>query len=329
MKNRGVSIIQVLVAAAMLGALAVAFSQFLSGSMKAQKNVQNNIDFDILKNSINLVLNSQNCISPAQESSGKAVKLVLTAAADANGSFLASPVTVERIVHGGGTLVAMNQDLGGGLKITKLQVSSAVPDGPLESHLVDSLPVNYKPYLVRLTMEGTKAEGSLGKKVLTQEFVVRMLANQSGGASDNTNRIEKCGGGGEEVAPTGTVKIEGAGAPYFIDIASRGPKKFTDAIRDCQTRGMRLCSSGQWISACIKNPGSVLQNLNTAITDENIGTDQGASGTRKGEWVEDLYVNGTYNVMNAGSAAPWIPDSLCTQTMSSAASHHQRYRCCK
>ncbi len=327
MRSRGFSIIQVLVATAIMGILAVAFTQFISGSMKAQKNVQNSVDFDILKNSINMVLNSQNCQSPIQDSAGKAVKLILSGSPNANGSFLASPVAVERVTHGGNSLVAADQDLGAGLKVTKLEVSSAVPDGPNENYMVGSVSTPFKPYLVNLVLEATKPEGSLGRKVLAQVFVVRMLANQSSSVADNINRIERCAGGGEEVPPPGTVKIDGAGAPYFIEIAPNAPKKYQDALLDCHSRGMRLCSAGQWVSACLENPGSVLQNLNSGISSGQSGAaDQGPTGTGMAEWVDDLYTNDQFNLMNSGTGGTSNP---CLQSFHDASSQHHRYRCCK
>ncbi len=326
MKNRGISIIQVLVAAAIMGILAVAFTQFISGSMKAQKNVQNSIDFDILKNSINMVLNSQNCQSPIQDTTGKAVKLILAGAPDASGSFLSSPVAVERLTHGGGNLVTANQDLGGGLKVTKLEVSSAVPDGPNENHMVGTVSTPFKPYLVNLVLEATKAEGSLGKKVLSQIFVIRMLANQ-GSIGDTVNRIERCVGGGEDTAPPGTVRIDGAGAPFYFDINyTATAKPYHQAILDCHSRGMRLCTSGQWISACLKNPGGVIQGLNPILSTEVSGTDPGATSTGKAEWVDGL------TVMNALATTAGTSQYIntCTQTsIGNPPANHFRYRCCK
>lgn len=193
LRSSGFTIIEVIVAGLLLLGLAFAFFQFLNNAMKGQKNVQNAVDFDILKTSLNLVFNTKACDG----------SLYTTGATPALLSFVIPPtltlgqnlfptgtpkLPIGEIKHGGSTIVKINDMLPGQLKIDKLEITEAVFDG---SQILGPNPATdtYHAFSTIIAIQATKAEGSMGRKVLSTNMSVRLLA-QAG--TTNTGRIEKC-----------------------------------------------------------------------------------------------------------------------------------------
>jgi hypothetical protein len=141
--KRGFSIVGVLVAATLMGLIAIGFSTMMTNSKKAQTGVQNSIDFDIMRASVMQVLaNSDLCKDAFFARNG-------TSRAKLNP---ASPPPVNQQLHsikvGPSTVVAKNQKLGGGLEITKLEFQQVTGTAP-----------NYQAFLY---IEGSRSTGGFG-----------------------------------------------------------------------------------------------------------------------------------------------------------------------
>jgi hypothetical protein len=169
--KRGFSIVGVLVAATLMGLIAIGFSTMMTNSKKAQTGVQNSIDFDIMRASVMQVLaNSDLCKDAFFARNG-------TRRAKLNP---ASPPPVNQQLHsikvGPSTVVAKNQKLGGGLEITKLEFQQVTGTAP-----------NYQAFLY---IEGKRATGGLGGEIISNHLNRPFLSITT---NPRNNNIISCG----------------------------------------------------------------------------------------------------------------------------------------
>ena len=182
----GFSILEMMIGIAILATVMVGFSQFLNGAMKGQKSVQNAVDFDILKTSINAVLNTQACDGAFQGSSGL-VQLFAVAPPSGPGELLSAPVAIQQIKQGSAVIVDRAQPaLGGGLTLSNLEFTSALADGG-ESVTESGVTTLYSRYVVTLHVAVAKSAGSMGGTGFSKIFSARVLVDPANGF-----RIEKC-----------------------------------------------------------------------------------------------------------------------------------------
>lgn len=172
-QGQGFSIVMVLVAAALMGLMAVAFSELISTAMKGQKSVQNDVDFDILKTSINVVLSSKACDGAFKNSAGDNVQLSFPATMPIGTNIIAaaSPVPVQKIILGNSVIAEKGGNLGGGMKISKLEFTDAIYDG---DQTLGTPAVKYKAFVATLNVVAAKT-AAYGSQVLSKAFRVRLL----------------------------------------------------------------------------------------------------------------------------------------------------------
>ncbi len=187
----GFSLVGVLVASAILGVLALTFSKYLTNAMKGQQFVQNAVDFDILKTSINMVLGTKACDGAFRDASGSLLTLAYSPNPSPGTNIISSPVSVAKI-HQGSSIVAdlSNPNLGGGLTLSKMEITDAVYDGTQLSG-----GTSYNAFVAVLNVTAQKAQGALGGSGGFQKsFSVRLLLrpNATGGI------VEKCGSSGSK-----------------------------------------------------------------------------------------------------------------------------------
>ncbi len=202
-KKSGFSIIEILVASMFLVAITYGFFQFLSGAMKGQKNVQNAVDFDILKTSLNLVLNTKAC-DGAFRSGGQAVQITLpvgqnwsTLVTGTNVISAGAPLPIESIHQGSSVIISnpsTDANLGGGLSVSKLEFTNAIYDGDqtVETDPVTHTTANFKAFAATLLLEVTKQSGSIGVQKFSKTFGVRILSNP---LSTPAGKVERCSSG--------------------------------------------------------------------------------------------------------------------------------------
>lgn len=176
----GFSLVGVLVASVIVGLLSVFFATMLSNSKKGQTGVQNSIDFDVLRSSIALVLKNPVSCAVAFKDAG-------TPAGAAHFKNPPSSVSVSKrlnsIVLGTTTIAKVGMNLGGGLKINKLElryVSGAAPN-----------------FLVALLVEATKVSGSFGSQVLNNTanpFYLKIKTSGNAIVGCDTTEIIRCNG---------------------------------------------------------------------------------------------------------------------------------------
>jgi len=178
--SRGFSIIQILIGAVLLGSLAMAFVSFLNLANKGQKNVQNSVDFDILKTSLNLVFNTKACDGSLFSAASSPTMLSFSIPSTLNVGQNLFPAGVPKLKigevrHGSTPIVTLGKTLPGGLKIEQLEIIEAIYDGV---QVLGSNPLTdtYHAFSSVVMMEGKKQEGSLGAKVLKTQISVRLLA---------------------------------------------------------------------------------------------------------------------------------------------------------
>jgi len=180
----------VLVGFALLGALALGFSQVIGDALKGQKNVQNAVDFDILKTSINMVLNTKACDGAFKDASGNSVQLVFPASMPVGTNIIAaaSPFPIAKILQGNSLIAEKDANLGGGMKISKLEFTDAIYDG---DQALGTPAVTYKAFVATLNVEATKAAGFYGDQAPKKTFSVRLLVLPN--ASNTSGTVERCG----------------------------------------------------------------------------------------------------------------------------------------
>ncbi len=193
-----------------MGVLALGFSQLLSGAMKGQKHVQNAVDFDILKTSLNQVFSTKACDGALYTGAANTTFTFppgLTPGTDlANPASFPDGIPVDEVRHGISRIARRNDTLSGGLKITSLALTSAIFDG---DQAVGG--VNYKALAARFRVKATKLGSSIGSTELEHNLSVRLLANASDG------KVEKCGN-----ATTGMTCFELEDIPAATTRANRG-----------------------------------------------------------------------------------------------------------
>jgi len=275
---RGFSLVQVLIATGLLGVLALAFSQLFSGAFKTQQRVQNAVDFDILKTSLNQVFSTKACDGALY--TGAALTIFVFPPGMLPGTNLvtaATPggITVDEVKHGNSPVVVRNQVLSGSLKITGLAITSAIYDG---DQAVD--PILRIAFSARFRLEATKL-GSIASAPLDHTLPVRLLAAATNG------RVEKCGSSGPEAltCPAGMTKVGSDPlTEYCISTAKESPDRLSaDASLACATKSpaARLCDQNEWIRACGELPASLGFLTGTAERNLDAGCrgGSGASGS--------------------------------------------------
>lgn len=173
----------------MLGFLVLAFSQFIGNAQKGQKNVQNAVDFDILKTNLNLVLNTSACngaFSGSASGSDVVFTFPATIAPGTNILSGSSPVPIFEIKQGSTVVARINENMGGGMKITKLQFIDAIYDGDQN---VGTPSVTYKAFVATLNVEAEKALNSMGTPGYSTNLGIRLLVLPTGAT---TGTIKKC-----------------------------------------------------------------------------------------------------------------------------------------
>ncbi len=181
-------------AAGLLGVVATAMVSLINNANKSQKSVQNAVDFDLLKTSLNLVLNSKSCDNAFQVSSGAPVTVTFPATLSPGTNIIpaTSPVLIDKIVLGNTTLAERDKNLGGGLILHQLNFSEAVYDG--EQTLVDNsvtppVSTTYKAFTSVLQVGARSTSMNYGASSFQKSLVVRLLVRPTGALS---GRIEKC-----------------------------------------------------------------------------------------------------------------------------------------
>jgi len=191
-KRGGFSIVMVLVAVALLGLLALGFSEMIGGALKGQKNVQNAVDFDVLKTSINMVLSTKACDGAFKDAAGHNVQLNFPASLSLtppNNNIIApgTGVAIQKINQGNTVIAENDASMGGGMKISKLEFVDAIYDG---DQTLGIPAVSYKAFVATLNVETQKAAGAYGKQNLSQKFSVRLLLKPD--AANTSGTVEKC-----------------------------------------------------------------------------------------------------------------------------------------
>jgi len=179
----------VLVSAALLGLLAIGFSQLIGDASKGQKSVQNAVDFDILKTSINMVLNTKACDGAFRDAAGNIVSLSFPASLVPGTNIISgtSPISVQKIMQGNSTIAELGTSLGGGMTVSKLELRDALYDG---DQIMGTPAVTYRAFVASLYVETEKAKGAYGNQKPSKTFSIRLLLKPN--VSNTAGTVEKC-----------------------------------------------------------------------------------------------------------------------------------------
>lgn len=245
----------------LLTILIFAFTAFLNGAQKGQKNVQNAVDFDILKSSINLVLRSQSCGSALKDSSGNPITFQFASNILSNTPASNLPLDISKINLGGTVLAEKGASLGGGMSIGQIQVVEALYNGDRQVENTPSTTpptyTTYKSFASIIKVTANKAAGSFGGQTLSAQFGVELWANATGAM---IGQVQKCATN-EPLSTTPPANFTWVGDPsniysYLISTAVRPPQLTKDATADCLSYGpgYQICSLDQWVRACKEVP---------------------------------------------------------------------------
>jgi len=187
--------VQVLISAALVGLVTMALSQVLNNANKGQKNVQNAVDFDLLRSSLNLVFSTKAC-DGALLVSGAPVTFSFPGSMPSGTNIVpaGSSINIDEIHHGNSTVAKRNSSMSGGMTLSTLAITEAVYDG---DQVIGG--IAYKAFAALIKVEATKAVGSYGAPKLSTQIGVRLLAVATNG------RVEKCAASSASFIPTGTV----------------------------------------------------------------------------------------------------------------------------
>jgi len=251
--------IEVIVASLILAAISFAFIQFLNNAQKGQKNLQNSVDFDILKTSLNMVFNTKACDSSLYAGTGATAPLVSFSIPSplVIGQNLfptgTTKLSISEIRHGSSTVVKLGETLQGGLKIEKLEITDAIFDG---TQLMGPNPATdtYNAFSSMIVLEASRLNASASFKTLKTTLSVRLLAQASGA---NAGRIEKCS------SPLFQVGFESSCAVYKFDSSNTHPDvtlcckiNTTTGATSCASQAVTAAMTGDddWSAGGVANP---------------------------------------------------------------------------
>ena len=161
----------------------MAFMQAINGAAKGQQNVQNAVDFDIFKSTLNLIANSRACDGAFRDETGQPVRLTYVGAMVPGTSILspAAPLAVAKLYFGATPLATPGMPMGAGMKLSKLEFVEAI----YERDVVVGA-VTYRSFAALLHVEATKQIGAQGGAGYATNLGVHVLAGFANGS------IEKC-----------------------------------------------------------------------------------------------------------------------------------------
>jgi hypothetical protein len=182
----GMSLVGVLITAAIAGFLTLAISQMIVDGFKGQKTLQHAVDFEILKSSLALLLNSQACNGAFRaDASGNFVMLNYNTTPNIGDNILNTPVSIFEIRIGNSPLIGQNVALANGLTLNRLELSNAIYEGEMT---LGTPPAPHHAFLSTLNVTLSKSDAAFGRQVFTQNFNVRLLTRAEPGGG----RIERC-----------------------------------------------------------------------------------------------------------------------------------------
>jgi len=214
-KVNGFSILQAMVGMAILGIAAAGFMTFLNTAQKGQKNVQNAVDFDMFKTSLNLVFNTKACDNSLIGAGGTPLTIAWSSppALGANLIVAGSPLPIFQVKYGSSLLAEISKSIPhnstGGMTLSKFQVVDAIYDGE-QSIGSDT----YKAFSSLIEIEATKASGSLGAQKYSTKIAVRLLANTAPGV---VGQVQKCGNQTAQVLTCRTIRSYSTAPPMVED----------------------------------------------------------------------------------------------------------------
>ncbi len=182
-----------------IGISGVVLMKLINTSLKATTNVANNVEFEVVNTSVDLLLkSSKHCAGSLRNADNTPIKLIpasLPVATDPD-----SAVPIHRVILGANAILDLSKpDLGGGMKFAELNVIDAIDDG---TETITG--VVYKRYLATLRLLVQKAENSMGGDHRKQNFYVPLLAHPT------SHEVQRCGskklGAGENVQ-SGFLKV--------------------------------------------------------------------------------------------------------------------------
>jgi len=182
---------QAMIGMAIMGIAAAGFMTFLNTAQKGQKNVQNAVDFDMFKTSLNLVFNTKACDNSLIGAGGTPLTIAWSSppVLGANLIVAGSPLPIFKIKYGSSILAEISKSIPynstGGMTLSKFEVVEAIYDGE-QSIGSDT----YKAFSSLIEIEATKAVGSFGAQKFTTKIGIRLLANTAPGV---VGQVQKCG----------------------------------------------------------------------------------------------------------------------------------------
>lgn len=260
---RGFSLIEVIIAVAVMAVLALGITSMLKTGFMGQKTLQAQDDARILTtNMVNILQRPVACkntfgigsVNPATAGGAVITEVKDDKPPSGNVQFRTYPPD-NRYGNRGLELVGLT--IGGTIPELdpKTKIKRWDPEAPASG------PVKRGTAFVRVDWRqvGTGTNRSAGPELLQRYFMVYVTnVDASGNITDCTAMLGgDSGGDGGGPVPPGFVAIGNEGEPgrFFIEQDNNGQAKFWDAQDSCASRvGMvaHLCSHSQWYAACYR-----------------------------------------------------------------------------
>lgn len=185
--KQGFTLVEVIIAVGVLGALSLGIMRVMDGAQKGQKAVQGNIEFGNLRNTITTILTKKSLCSNAL----KAIDGTSKAKFKPSGT-LSQSEKLGTILLGNSIIAQVGGLLNGGVKV----VSMKLEDSGTSTTLTGATTT----YLAKLTIEADVSNGPVleGKKISNKKnpFFFSLTTNNA------TNEIVSCGGEDEALYPS-------------------------------------------------------------------------------------------------------------------------------
>jgi type II secretory pathway pseudopilin PulG len=174
-RKKGFSLIQVIVVAGLMGFLALVFAKMATNSKRAQTGVQNSLDFDVMRSSVQQVISNPGLCADAFFAANGTARARLNPASPPPNNQQLHSIKIGSASTGYQTIVAKNQKMGGGLVIEKLEFQN----------VTTSAPNNYQAFLY---IEGKRVSGGLGGEVISNRANRPLLSI----TTNASNQIVSC-----------------------------------------------------------------------------------------------------------------------------------------
>ncbi len=240
---------EVIVASAIFLIVGIAMKDMVLSSFKAQKKVENSLDYIVLKTTVKMILDdNKTCKGFFKNSAGTQV------AKYKPGTNFSDEEKFGSLVLASSPIAKIGQDLGGGLSVKTLELKDLGVNATIGGH---------PSYMAELIIEAEKPGAPDVQRVISNRsnpFRLKIVADKTtsdiiacstdlAGSDENNSNDSSSSSSASSTTSTGDFVDAGG---FLIQSRMSKGLNFYDAALSCANINATLCSWAQWSVACHK-----------------------------------------------------------------------------